>query len=115
MGSRVQISTVIRYRESQRKRSCKSLILLTRGFATSATKRGGFLYTIAPHVFGMRLCLIDEPSPFDTLATWQCHLEECCRLPADTMLKSELIRTAEEAIARLVRDPPMSSRPLRRP
>jgi hypothetical protein len=53
----------------------------------------------------MRLCLIDEPTPFDTLATWQRYVADVRRLPDDTLLKSEMLRTAEEAIARLVRDP----------
>jgi hypothetical protein len=49
--------------------------------------------------------MIDPPGPFDTLATWQRHLAEYRRLlPADTILKSELIEAAEEAIARLARD-----------
>jgi hypothetical protein len=46
----------------------------------------------------MRLCLIDPPSPFDDLATWQRHLVDVRRRPDDTVLKSELINTAKEAI-----------------
>jgi hypothetical protein len=44
--------------------------------------------------------MIDEPTPFDTLATWERHLSDLKRLPADTELKPEMIRTAEQSIAR---------------
>jgi hypothetical protein len=46
----------------------------------------------------MTLVLIDPPSPFEPLATWRRHLDECRRLPDDTLLKAELIKTAKEAI-----------------
>jgi hypothetical protein len=52
-----------------------------------------------PYIFAMRLCLIDPPGPFDTLATWLNHLEVLRRLPADTLLRDEMIRTAEAHIA----------------
>ena len=42
--------------------------------------------------------LIDPPSPFDTLATWQRHLADVRRLSDDTLLKAEPIKTAKEAI-----------------
>ncbi len=46
----------------------------------------------------MTLVLIDPPSPFAPLATWQRHLAYVRRLPPDTLLRSELI---EEAISAL--------------
>ena len=46
----------------------------------------------------MTLALVDEPSPFDTLATWRRHLADVRRLSDDTLLKAELIKTAKEAI-----------------
>jgi hypothetical protein len=49
----------------------------------------------------MRLCLIDEPAPFGTLATWRRHLAEVRRLPNDVMLKAELVQAAAETVARL--------------
>jgi hypothetical protein len=52
----------------------------------------------------MQIYLIDEPSPFTTLVTWERHLATVRRLPADTLLRAELIEAAEEAIARLARD-----------
>jgi hypothetical protein len=48
-----------------------------------------------------QIYLIDPPT-FALLATWQRHLEECRRLPAE--LKSELIEAAEEALARFSRN-----------
>jgi hypothetical protein len=48
----------------------------------------------------MTLVLIDPPSPFDNLATWQRHLVDVRRRPDDTVLKSETLRIAEEAVAR---------------
>jgi len=66
------------------------------------------------HIYRMTLLvLIDPPGPFDTLATWQRHLAECRRLPADTMLKAELIETAEAHIreARDSRRPRLPARP----
>jgi hypothetical protein len=50
----------------------------------------------------MPLCLIDmlidPPTLFDTLEVWQRHLEECRRLPRDTLLRSQLIADAEAHI-----------------
>jgi hypothetical protein len=57
------------------------------------------------HIYRMTLCLIDPPGPFDALVTWQNHLAEVLRLPDDVLLKAEMVEAAEEAIARLVRDP----------
>ena len=48
----------------------------------------------------MQFVLIDEPSPFDTLEVWQRHLEEMKGLPDDVFLKAEIIKAAEEMIAR---------------
>jgi hypothetical protein len=42
--------------------------------------------------------LIDPPTLFDDLATWERHLEECRRLPRDTPLRSQLIADAEAHI-----------------
>jgi hypothetical protein len=48
----------------------------------------------------MTLYLIDPPSPLDTsLATWARHLRYVQSLPADTLLRSELIEAAEAHIA----------------
>jgi hypothetical protein len=52
-----------------------------------------------PYIRAM-LVMIDPPTPFDTLATWQRHLADVRRLPDDVALKSETLRTAEEAVAR---------------
>ncbi len=46
-------------------------------------------------MFAMTLVLIDEPSPWDTLATWQDHLAAVLRLPDDTLLKAEMVEAAE--------------------
>jgi hypothetical protein len=43
----------------------------------------------------MQIYLIDEPSPFATLVTWERHLAAVRRLPADTLLRAELIEAAE--------------------
>jgi hypothetical protein len=48
----------------------------------------------------MTLVLIDPPSPFATLATWQRHLAYVRGLPDDTLLKAELVEATEEAVAR---------------
>jgi hypothetical protein len=51
-----------------------------------------------------QIYLIDSPTPFDTLETWQRHLADVRRLPDGTLLKSELVRTAEQMAARLRAD-----------
>jgi hypothetical protein len=48
----------------------------------------------------MTVVLIDPPSPFDDVATWERHLADVRRLPDDTLLKAELVEAAEEAVAR---------------
>jgi hypothetical protein len=47
----------------------------------------------------MQIYLIDEPSPFTTLVTWERHLAALRLLPADTLLRDEMLRTAEAHIA----------------
>jgi hypothetical protein len=42
--------------------------------------------------------LIDPPSPYDTLETWERHLAEVLRLPDTDPLKTQLISEAEEII-----------------
>jgi hypothetical protein len=49
----------------------------------------------------MRIYLIDEPSPFATLATWEQHLRAVQSLPPDTLLAAELVEAAEAAVTRL--------------
>jgi hypothetical protein len=49
-------------------------------------------------MFAMMLVLIDPPGPFDTLQTWQRHLRDLRTLPDGTLLRSELIQTAEAHI-----------------
>jgi hypothetical protein len=44
--------------------------------------------------------LIDEPSPFDTLTTWEHHLTELEALPDDYVLKPQLLAWAREMIAK---------------
>jgi hypothetical protein len=46
----------------------------------------------------MTLVLIDPPGAFDDLATWQRYLRDLRTLPNDTVLKAELIETAEAHI-----------------
>jgi hypothetical protein len=53
------------------------------------------------YMFAMTLVLIDPPSPFDTLETWQRHLADVRRLPDDTLLKAEMVEAAEEQIDKL--------------
>ena len=43
--------------------------------------------------------LIDGPSPFASRETWERHLSELERLPADTLGRGELLRHAREVIA----------------
>jgi hypothetical protein len=38
----------------------------------------------------MRLSLIDPPSPFDDLATWERHLADVRRLPDDVALREAI-------------------------
>src|SRR6266446_8551136 len=52
-----------------------------------------------PHMFTMTLVMLDPPGPFDTLATWERHLAYLRCLPADTLLRDEMLRTAEAHIA----------------
>jgi hypothetical protein len=56
-----------------------------------------------------RLVSVDEPGPFATLATWEQHLAELKSLPADTLLKPQMIAHAEETIAEKKREPNPSS------
>ena len=44
--------------------------------------------------------LVDPPSRFATLDTWERHLAELKKLPADAVLKPQMIKTAQEAIER---------------
>jgi hypothetical protein len=44
--------------------------------------------------------LIDEPSPFDTLATWEEHLAFLKSLPKDTGLRSQMLEEAHYWIER---------------
>ena len=53
------------------------------------------------HMFAMTLVLIDPPSPFDTLATWQHHLHALRSLPDDTVLKAQMVEAAEAQIDKL--------------
>ncbi len=61
-------------------------------------KKSGASAAARAYVSTMTLVLINPPSPFDTLATWQRHLADVRRLSDDTLLKAELIKTAKEAI-----------------
>jgi hypothetical protein len=47
------------------------------------------------YLSAMTLVLIDPPSPFDTLATWQRHLAEVRRLSDDVLLKAEMVEAAD--------------------
>jgi hypothetical protein len=49
----------------------------------------------------MQIYLIDEPSPFATLVTWEQHLRKVESLPPDTLLAAELVEAAEAAVTRL--------------
>jgi hypothetical protein len=42
---------------------------------------------------------IDPPGPFDTLEMWEEHLSFLKTLPADTMLKPQMIKSAKWWIA----------------
>jgi hypothetical protein len=53
--------------------------------------------------------LIDPPSPFDTLQTWEQHLAELRKFPDNVTLKQELISQAEEVLAWKRRGRPVSS------
>jgi hypothetical protein len=47
-----------------------------------------------------RSVMIDEPSPFDTQATWERHLAKLRDLPADTdpVIRDAMIAYAEQMI-----------------
>jgi hypothetical protein len=45
-----------------------------------------------------KIYLIDPPSPFATLETWERHLTYLKSLPDDALLKREMLQTAEETI-----------------
>lgn len=42
--------------------------------------------------------MIDQPTPYDSLETWESHLVELEALPKGTPLKFELIKQAEDEI-----------------
>ena len=44
--------------------------------------------------------LIDGPSPFATLETWEQHLKRLKALPDNHLLKTEMIKTAQEMITK---------------
>ena len=44
------------------------------------------------------VALIDEPSPYATLQTWEHHLNALKKLLADALLKPQMIKTAHETI-----------------
>jgi hypothetical protein len=46
-----------------------------------------------------RVILIDEPTPYDTLETWERHLTKLEALPANTFMRAELIKRAKSLIA----------------
>ena len=46
-----------------------------------------------------KFVLIDGPSPYDTLESWERHLRELRELPANTALKPQMIKEAKEMIA----------------
>jgi hypothetical protein len=48
----------------------------------------------------MRLVMVDEPSPFATLEVWERHLADLKALPIDTVLRPEMIMSAEKMITR---------------
>jgi hypothetical protein len=52
----------------------------------------------------LQVALIDEPSPFDTLATWVQYLAMLRRMPDNAALRPEMISHAEHVIARKKRD-----------
>jgi hypothetical protein len=45
--------------------------------------------------------LIDEPSPFASLAVWECHLQQLQELPDDDLAKEGAIELARAMITRL--------------
>jgi hypothetical protein len=52
--------------------------------------------------------LIDPPSPFATLETWEQHLDELRRMPENTAMRRQLIALAEKEIASKRRGTPVS-------
>jgi len=44
--------------------------------------------------------LADEPSPFDTLETWERHLESVKAMPAGTILREAMMKAAQEMITK---------------
>jgi hypothetical protein len=57
----------------------------------------------------MTLVLIDPPSPFAPLATWERHLAVVRRLPGDTLLKAEMVEAADAQIERLATSLPATA------
>jgi hypothetical protein len=53
--------------------------------------------------------LIDQPSPFDTLQTWEQHLAELRKFPDNVALKQEMISQAEEVLMWKRQGRPVSS------
>ena len=43
--------------------------------------------------------LIEEPSPYDTLETWESHLRTVEALPDGAFLKEDMLATAKRRIA----------------
>lgn len=50
--------------------------------------------------------IIDPPGPFSTREMWERHLSELRKLPQNTLLRREMIATAEREIARKRRGAP---------
>ncbi len=61
------------------------------------------------YLSAMVLVLIDEPSPFATLATWEQHLRAVQSLPPDTLLAAELVEAADAQIERLATSLPATA------
>ena len=47
----------------------------------------------------MKIFMIDGPSPFASVETWERHLADLKSLPDDTLMKSGMIKQAEWMIA----------------
>jgi hypothetical protein len=45
-----------------------------------------------------RIILIDEPSPYDTLETWERHLDVVEKLPENTLLKDRMLARARKRV-----------------
>jgi hypothetical protein len=43
--------------------------------------------------------MIDEPSPYDTLETWESHLKTLQTMPGNMMLRAQMIAQAKSEIA----------------